>query len=148
MKSLTDNSRGFTLIELMITVIIIGILATIAIPGYLGFLKQADRAEATSNLQSLRLLEEQYFSENSIYAPTESGLANIQLVLKGFQPGLNSQLKYDYAITLNIKADGTPQTPCFRASATPKTGTRVAGEAAYYIDCNNNRTGGVTGTWP
>ena len=61
------NKRGFTLIELLIVIAIIGILATIAIPMYVGQTKKAARTEAFTNLQNLRLLEEQFFAENAGY---------------------------------------------------------------------------------
>ncbi|MEW6162203.1 MAG: type IV pilin protein [Nitrospirota bacterium] len=131
--------RGITLIELLVVVTIIGILAAIASVTYTGYMKRADRAEATSNLQALRLLEEQFFAENNSYAPSKDGVENIQTVLPGFKPGADSQLKYNYKIEKDIKFDGTSQTPCFRATATPRTGTRVEGEAPFAIDCNNNK---------
>ena len=52
----------------MIVVAIIGILAVIAIPAYVGQTKRAARTEAYTNLQTLRLLEEQNFAENGTYA--------------------------------------------------------------------------------
>ncbi len=61
------DKKGVTLIELIIVVAIIGILAMIAIPGYIGQQKRAARTEAYSNLENLRLLEEQYFAENGCY---------------------------------------------------------------------------------
>jgi prepilin-type N-terminal cleavage/methylation domain-containing protein len=63
------DKKGFTLIELIIVVAIIAILAMIAIPAYVGQQKKASRTEAFTNLQNLRLLEEQYFADNGEYAP-------------------------------------------------------------------------------
>ena len=61
------NKKGFTLIELLIVVAIIGILAVIAIPAYLGQQKSATRTEAYTNLQNLRLIEEQVFADSGCY---------------------------------------------------------------------------------
>lgn len=57
------NHEGFTLVELMIVVAIIGILAAIAIPNFLNFRMKAKTAEAKSNLGAIRSLEVAYFAE-------------------------------------------------------------------------------------
>ncbi len=109
------DKRGVTLIELIIVVAIIGILAMIAVPAYIGQQKSAARTEAYSNLQNLRLLEEQYFAENGCYYmaggppavctnATISGVANIQAFLPGFKPG--SSLSFSYKITTNSTGAG------------------------------------------
>mgnify|MGYP001569025654 CR=1 FL=1 len=137
------NNKGVTLIELIIVVAVIAILAMIAIPGYIGQQTRAARAEAFTNLESLRLLEEQFFAENGAYtaalgvcAADNNNVAAIQAQLPGFQPGTG--LSYSYCIQQNIRLDGAAQIPCFRASAFGNTGTRVAGDI-FRIDCNNNK---------
>ena len=60
-------NKGYTLIELMITVAIIGILAAVAIPAYNGYVKTGREAEAKAGLTTIALLEEQYFAENRTY---------------------------------------------------------------------------------
>ena len=140
------DKKGVTLIELIIVVAIIGILAMIAVPSYLGQQKRAARTEAYSNLQNLRLLEEQFFAENGAYTASAANVAAIQALLPGFRPGTG--LNFDYAITQNVAL--TPpvavpyggatvaQTPCFIATAAGVAGSRVAGDV-FAIDCNNNR---------
>ena len=61
------NRKGFTLVELMIVVAIIGILAAIAIPNFLQFRLKAKTSEAKSNLGAIRSTEVAYFAEWDFY---------------------------------------------------------------------------------
>jgi len=139
------GKNGFTLIELLITIAIIGILAVIAIPAYIGQQKNATRTEAYTNLENLRLLEEQFFAENGVYTAsiasyngTAAADGGIEDTLRGFRPGEEASLNFTYSITQNVDINGNAQNPCFRATATGKAGRRVAGDS-FRIDCNNNR---------
>ena len=62
-----QNRKGFTLIELMIVVAIIGILAAVAVPGYLKFTKNAKTAEATGNLKTIADGAITYFEAEHCY---------------------------------------------------------------------------------
>lgn len=138
------GNSGITLIELIIVVTIIGLLAAIAVPSYIGQQRNAARSEAFSNLETLRLLEEQFIAENGAYtgalgsaggtvAIRDANLAAIQGTLPGFQPGTGTN--FSYRIIPNEDITGTAQTPCFHAVATGVSGTRVVGEV-FNIDCN------------
>jgi type IV pilus assembly protein PilA len=67
MKSLHTRRGGFTLIELMIVVAIIGILAAIAIPNFLRFQLRAKSSEGKTNLAAIRTAEEGYYAEFGTY---------------------------------------------------------------------------------
>lgn len=58
---------GFTLIELMIVVVIVGILASIALPAYTDYVTRSRIQEATSNLAAKRMQMEQFFQDNRTY---------------------------------------------------------------------------------
>lgn len=153
------NNRGFTLIELLITIAIIGILAVAAVTSYVGVTKKAARSEAYSNLESIRLLEEQRFADSATYAGPAAGTAAIQApgMLPRFQPGPGGQFTYAITNTAGVglpavvpvpytgatAALPNPLTPCFIATATGILNTRVCPNAAncdvFAIDCNNNR---------
>lgn len=68
-----QKMRGFTMIELLITLAIIGILATIALPSYFSYLMKSRRAEGIGTLNSIQLAQEKYRTYNSTYG----SLANV-----------------------------------------------------------------------
>jgi type IV pilus assembly protein PilA len=66
------NRKGFTLVELMIVVAIIGILAAIAIPNFLNFRLKAKTSEAKSNLGAIRSTEVAYYAEWNSYVANQA----------------------------------------------------------------------------
>ena len=77
-KFLGKSQKGFTLIELMIVVAIIGILAAIAIPNFVRFQLKAKTSEGKVNVAAIRTAEEAYFSEfgnyvNGLVSPAANG---------------------------------------------------------------------------
>lgn len=64
---------GFTLIELMITVVILGILAAIAYPSYTSYVAQARRSDATINLSRIAAVQEKFFTECGRYSTNFDG---------------------------------------------------------------------------
>ena len=70
------RSAGFTLIEVMIVVVIIGILSSIAYPSYQDYVKQARRADAQASLMELaQFMERHYTSKGGYLADGQSGSA-------------------------------------------------------------------------
>lgn len=68
MNTLKVTQKGFTLIELMIVVAIIGILAAIVVPSYKEYVQRAHAADATGTLADMRIRMEQFFQDNRTYA--------------------------------------------------------------------------------
>jgi type IV pilus assembly protein PilA len=90
MRKFHNRKGGFTLIELMIVVAIIGILAAIAIPNFLRFQLKAKSSEGKTNLAAIRTAEESYYSEFGVYVsafPTPAA------------PSQNSKQQFDNTVT-------------------------------------------------
>ena len=66
-----NRSRGFTLIELMIVVVVIGILAAIAIPNFISMSMRAKEAGVKSNVHTLQLAVEDYGEQNNHHYPDD-----------------------------------------------------------------------------
>ncbi len=150
------NKKGFTLTELLIVVAIIGILAAISIPAYIGQQRRAARTEASTNLQNLRLLLEQNFADQGSYRPPNNGAtapaaeltyagtsavtaAGLEDFFRRFNPaGLDNTAQFD-ALNYTYRLAWTATT--FTATAAAKSGRRVSGDADCTINQNNTRLG-------
>jgi type IV pilus assembly protein PilA len=144
MKKLT---KGFTLIELMIVVAIIGILAAIAIPNFIKFQARAKQSEAKANLKAMFTAEKAYIQEKDAY----NSLINIV----GFSPERNNR----YAYFLNSSGTLEDRSAATKVSAATDTGVGVdtyrytgATQAYAATTCTPTSTGplvpGITGTQP
>jgi type IV pilus assembly protein PilA len=68
------NEKGFTLIELMIVIAIIGILAAIAIPQFSAYRKRGYNAAAEADLRNLATAQEAYYADHQTYNTTTTGM--------------------------------------------------------------------------
>ncbi|WP_462165242.1 type IV pilin protein [Pseudoalteromonas xiamenensis] len=76
MRRNNKSSYGFSLMELMITIAIVGILASVAVPSYQHYVIRSARSEAMTSLLDAANKQEQYFVDNRVYA---TDLANLGL---------------------------------------------------------------------
>ena len=72
MSALSPRSLGFTLVELVVVVAIIGLLASIAIPSFLRYQLRARSSEAPTNLAAIATAQESYYAEFGIYVSVSS----------------------------------------------------------------------------
>lgn len=104
------NEKGFTLIELMIVIAIIGILAAIAIPQFSNYKKRAANSAAMSDAKNLATAEEVYYTDNNKYTNATADLADA-----GF-------LGASKNVTISITS---ATTTAFTATAVHSGGTRT-----------------------
>jgi prepilin-type N-terminal cleavage/methylation domain-containing protein len=125
---------GFTLLELMIVVAVIGILAMIAYPSYSDYVRRGKIAEATSTLMNVRSGMERFFLDNRTYAGSDAA-ANLPCDVATMGAGK----KYFTFACSNL---GT--------STYTVTASGVAAQGmtnfVYTIDQQNTRTTTITGT--
>jgi type IV pilus assembly protein PilA len=95
-------AKGFTLIELMIVVAIIGILAAIAIPNFLKFQARARQSEAKVNLKGFFTSAKSYFAEYGAY----------QCGTCGFSPEAKNRYAYSFDTSATIPAQDTLNNTC------------------------------------
>nr|WP_324254447.1 type II secretion system major pseudopilin GspG [Ewingella americana] len=69
-----EKQRGFTLLEIMVVIVILGVLASLVIPSLMGNKDRADRQKAVSDLVTLENALDMYKLDNSRYPTTDQGL--------------------------------------------------------------------------
>ena len=108
------KDKGFTLIELMITVAIIAILASIAYPSYTSHTRKSARRAAQAQMMDIANRQQQYLLANRAYATTVSAL--------GYSLPPDVAGKYTVAITTNTTASPATTVPSFTITFTATGG--------------------------
>ncbi len=123
-SNLSQDQQGFTLIELMVVVVVVGILATLAGVTYGRYLKKARTVEAQSMLGAIADKQLAYYVEYSKYTDNLNALA----------VGMVGNLKY-YTINITLPAGPTPQSFLATATGNPDSDTEID---EWTIDQNKN----------
>ena len=106
MKYASHSSKGFTLIELMIVVVILGILAAVAVPAYFNHILGSRQADAYHNMLDIKAAQELYYSlENEYAGPyTPFATANTLTKLLSFTYADTKYFRYSVATTASGSA--------------------------------------------
>lgn len=123
-----NRNSGFTLIEVMVVVAIIGILAAIAYPSYRSYVLRSHRAEAYAMLQGAQLAQEKYRLSNTTYADTSA--LTTDAVFGGVCPSGNCTSPNGYYTLTSPTASATAGGYALTATA---AGTQVADTACSSI---------------
>jgi type IV pilus assembly protein PilE len=134
------TKKGFTLIELMITVAVIGILLKVALPAYTDYVKRGKLVEGTSVLSDARVKMEQYFQDNRTYAPSSVALTAAN--------GCPTTLPIPAATTNFTYSCANPTAPTTTTYTITATGIGSLAGFTYTIDeTNTKRTTNAPAGW-
>tara|TARA_R110002049_G_scaffold232874_15_gene405457 strand:- start:569 stop:1021 length:453 start_codon:yes stop_codon:yes gene_type:complete len=107
-----QTSRGFTLIEVMIVVVIVGVLLGIALPGYQSSMEKGRRSDARAALLDAANRQEQYMLDRGTYTADMEDLGYSE------DPAISQDGHYSVAAAA---CDGGAITRCFTLTATPRS---------------------------
>ena len=112
---ITASGQGFTLIELMIVVAVVGVLLALVLPGYAESVRKSHRADGMRNLMELASRQERFYAQNGTYTVEISASSGLNL-------GRTTSSEGYYALSVSVSADdcGTKTiATCYKLIATP-----------------------------
>lgn len=130
-KAIVTKAKGFTLIELMITVVILSIIAAVAIPSFRENVRQSRRVEARSLLLENAQFMERFFTENNRYDLKADGTTAVTLPITA-SPRSGTAL-----YTINFDTVSPLSSTSFNVRAVPVAGAAMAGDACGTYLLNN-----------
>ena len=114
------KTRGFTLVEVMVVVVVIAILSAIALPSYNSYMVRARRADAQQFIQQMDSRQKQILIEQRAYATAPNAL---NVASTGWTCTAANCTNAFYTITFNPAVDNAATPPTYTLCAVPNAGT-------------------------
>lgn len=129
MRSTTRNDAGFSLIELLVATVIVGILAATAIPAYNDYIIKTRRSDAHVALQQFAMAMERYYIENNGYytGSTISDVYQLDSPEGFYEMGFGTVTNQTFIITATPVAPQDADTECSMLSLTHLGAKRTTG---------------------
>lgn len=125
------RQRGFTLMELMITIVIIGILAGVALPGYQNSVRKSHRSAAQAEMMDIANRQQQYLLANRSYADT--------LATLGYEVPADIATRYTCTVSAPATTTTNPM-PTFTVSCEPTSLQSGSGFGTLTLDNTGAKT--------
>ena len=131
------TARGFTLLEVMVTVAIVGILAAVSYPSYTSYMVRTQRAAATACLTEMGQFMERVYASNLRYDQNNGSATAL--------PGVQCRTSLASRYTISF-ASGEPTDRTFRVQAVPKAAQAANDGKCATLSLTQTGAKGVTGT--
>ena len=159
MRARSNSETGFTLVELVIVVGIIGLLAAIAIPNFLSYQARSRRSEAYVNLAAIARIQSAYHAERGEFFEAGSWPKFVDLSARKMEWDAASELAYSelgwrpegwvyYSYDTNTGATACKCSVCFTATAAGDVDDDDLNSAVMYVHPETNAAGVVLGECP
>ena len=132
------RSRGFTLIELMIVVVVVSILASIAVPSFLNSVRKSRRADAVTAVSQIQQGQERWRANNPAYTATLSDLNVTTPTSNGYYTLATATLTGNQTCPVSAAV-----VPCTAGTCYSATATAVAGKS----QANDTGCTAMTSVW-